>query len=351
MRCRELVPAGATYCGECGQSQLEPLSGEETAGADRGVRRLFLDRPGLRRRWRLIAALAAVVTLVAAVAFSWQASPMSARDTVEAFYEALAERDADRARSMLSRDLVDRAPATLTSGGALRNPGYHPPRDLRITKMDIRDDVGEMAGEYELDGKRQRMGLFLFRDGRGGEGRPWSIHSLPGLEPPSGDYGHEALVIAGTRAPGGFIEAVFDGSYLVSLPDHPIREVTAPVTVRAGGGREQGVLRTRVRDSARESIETQVRAYLDRCAAITELEPEGCPFQVWSPTVVKDVAWRITGYPTLEITLGPDGSAQVVGSSGTATVTRGGAVIAENMSFDVDGHARAAGDKVLFVPR
>ncbi|MET7808541.1 hypothetical protein [Micromonospora chersina] len=314
------------------------------------MRQLFRDRPGLRRRWRLIAALTAVVTLVAAVAVYWQTSPMSARDTVEAFYEALADRDADRARSMLSLDLVDRAPAALTSGGALWNPGYHPPQDLRITKMDIRDDVGEMAGEYELDGKRQKTGLYLIRDARGGERRPWSINYLPGLEPPSGAYGFDALLVAGTRVPAGFIEAVFHGSYLVSLPDHPIREAEAPVTVRAGD-RESGVLRVRMRDSARPAIETQVRAYLDRCAASTEPAPKGCPFSAWSPTAATDVAWRITQYPPLQITLGSGSEAQVFGNGGTVTVSAGGAVLAENMSFTVHGFGRAAGDRVVFVPR
>lgn len=123
--CRELVPADAAYCGECGLSQHEPPFGEETAGAGRFSRL----RPGRWRRWHRIGALAvAGVALVAAVIFHQQASPMSARDTVEAYFEALADRDADRARSLLSADYAKRAPMTLTSGAALRDPGYHPPR-------------------------------------------------------------------------------------------------------------------------------------------------------------------------------------------------------------------------------
>ncbi|WP_200211081.1 zinc ribbon domain-containing protein [Micromonospora coerulea] len=350
-RCRELVPEDAAYCGECGLSQLEPPFGEEAGGAGRRVGRLFRDRPGVRRRWGVVAALAAGVVLVAAVTFHQQASPMSPPDTVEAYFDALADRDADRARSLLSADYAKRAPMILTSGGALRDPGYHPPRHLRIKVVVVRDDVAEMEGEYELDGKRQKTGLYLIRDGGGGERRPWSINYLPQLPPPSGEYGFEALVIAGTRAPAGLLEAVFHGSYLVSLPDHPIREVTAPVIVHAGA-REGGVLRTRMRDSARESIETQVRAYLDRCAASTELMPKGCPFSAYSSAPVTRVTWRITRYPPLEITLGSTGDAQVVGGVGEATATTArGEVLPGNTSFLLYGDGRAAGDKVLFVPR
>ena len=107
-----------------------------------------------------------------------------------------------------------------------------------------------------------------------------------------------------------------------------------------------------MRDSARESIETQVRAYLDRCAASTELMPKGCPFSAYSSAPVTRVTWRITRYPPLEITLGSTGDAQIVGGVGEATATTArGEVLPGNTSFLLHGDGRAAGDKVLFVPR
>ncbi|MER6591779.1 hypothetical protein ABT214_08005 [Micromonospora purpureochromogenes] len=351
-RCRAVVPAQAAYCGQCGLPRQRPAPvARETAGADKEAAGALRHRPGRWRRWHRIAAVAAAgVVLVAAVTFYRQASPMSPRDTVAAYFEALADRNADRARSMLSQDVANAAPLMLTSGAALRDSGYHPPQHLRIKVVDVRDDVATVEGDYELDGEREQTGLTLIRDGANGKRQPWSINGLPPMPPPSGEYGFEALLIAGTRAPAGYIEFVFHGSYLVSLPDHPIREVTASVRVRAGA-REAGVIRTRMREGARQAIETQVWAYLDKCAASAELAPQGCPFSAYSPTPAKDVAWRITGYPTLEITLGPTGDAQVVGRMGTATVTVRGKVLAENTSFALHGDARATGDKILFVPR
>ncbi|WP_328422711.1 hypothetical protein OG470_09265 [Micromonospora sp. NBC_00389] len=279
-------------------------------------------------------------------------APWSPRDTIAAYFHALADRDADTARSLLSRDVANTAPMPLTSGAALRDPGYHPPGRLKITKLEVRGDVATVEGDYEVDGERRATLLTLIHEGGTGEARPWRINSLPSLPPPTGEYGFEALLIAGTQMPSGSIEYVFHGSYLVTLPDHLIREVVAPVTVRTGD-REAGALRVRMRESARQSVEAQVRTYLERCTASRELAPRGCPFSAYSPTPVRDVVWKIAQHPAIEIALGSTYSIEVTSTFGTATVTArdGSGVFTESSSFSVLGHATATTSKILFMPR
>jgi hypothetical protein len=305
-----------------------------------------------------------VLAVAAPGTFNRQAFPESPRDavtaTVAAYFDALADRDADRARSMLTQEAARRAPLTLTSGAALRDPGYHPPRGLRIAAVEVRDDVANVEGDYELDGGREPLLLPLIQDGANGERQGWSINELPTIPRPTGEHGYKVLLMAGTRIPYSTIDVAFHGSYVVSLPQDQMREVIDPVTVRSGVS-ETGVLRVRMRESARQSIEAQVRAYLDRCAARTEPWQLGCPFSANSLTSAKAVDWRITKYPQLEIKLASDGNAEVNGRLGEATVTvRGGSEVmcilgschrTVSTSFTVLGAAFATTDRVVFVPR
>ena len=47
-----------------------------------------------------------------------------------------------------------------------------------------------------------------------------------------------------------------------------------------------------------------MRSYLDACAAQAVAAPQGCPLRYYSGgATVKKIAWKITEYPTIELTL------------------------------------------------
>lgn len=66
-----------------------------------------------------------------------------------------------------------------------------------------------------------------------------------------------------------------------------------------------------------DEVQRQVDAQLDTCAASTELRPDGCPFSAYAWGDTKDVAWKITTYPKVDVRSTDSFSAY----DGRATVT------------------------------
>lgn len=48
-------------------------------------------------------------------------------------------------------------------------------------------------------------------------------------------------------------------------------------------------------------VQEQANARLDECVASTDLRPEGCPFREYVYGDVRNVAWTITNYPTVDM--------------------------------------------------
>jgi ketosteroid isomerase-like protein len=235
-------------------------------------------------------------------------------DTVREFYAALAARNATDARALLAPDTVVGEDATLLTDDTLRNPGYTPPRNVRVkvvpppaspyqgapsdddTVVQAEYDVGDAPVVTHLRVRKGRpiVGRWLIMDGV----RQLGLHG--GVE--DGHY-----LFAGTPYPsGGRPWVAFPGAYVVTLADHPIFEA-APVTAIANGG-DAPTLEPKVRASVRQEIDQQVRAYLDGCAASPELDPPRCPFLAhfhtstnYAQVRATKVSRKITRYPTLRI--------------------------------------------------
>lgn len=265
--------------------------------------------PPRRRRLVILVAAAVVPLLIAAPALVLRRG--GPEDTVRDFYAALADRDATRARALLAPGTVVGADNTLLTNDTLRNPGYTPPRNVRVTSAppsnpQAAEDNGTVVqAEYEV-GDVSLVTHLRLRKSAPVVGR-WQI--LDGVRQLGvlGGVPDARYLFAGTPYPAGTRPWVaFPGAYVAVLAEHPIFEA-APVTAIANGG-EAPTLEPKVRASARQEIEREVRAYLDACATSPELVPPRCPFPEHHHPFVDTahiratkISRKITRYPTLRI--------------------------------------------------
>ncbi|WP_328422709.1 hypothetical protein OG470_09260 [Micromonospora sp. NBC_00389] len=237
----------------------------------------------------------------------------------------------------------------------LNDPGYTPPSKPKVTILYALADTSKVKVDYRLGQGNSQLELTLIRtDGWSGG---WTIQNglLP-LPMPMNDTGWDTYNVAGTLVPASRprIEAVFPGMYQIAPLANTVREAD-PVTVQAGAPDDSRRFVVRLRPTVLQEIEPQVRAYLDKCAGSTDLEPPGCPFHGVSNGPVTDVNWTITAYPILRVQLAAGGEGFVVGQAGAAVVTgRTDSPVAPEFAystaFSVSGTARVAEGKVVFVP-
>jgi hypothetical protein len=96
--------------------------------------------------------------------------------TVRAYFDALAARDADTARSLLTPGAELRIPPAVTGlapgarsfllhGDALRNSGYTPPRNVSLRTLRRSDNAVTVEATYEAGGDRLTTTMTTARDG------------------------------------------------------------------------------------------------------------------------------------------------------------------------------------------
>ncbi|MEO3928836.1 zinc ribbon domain-containing protein [Micromonosporaceae bacterium B7E4] len=427
--CTAESPLASRFCGNCGRDldrevaadpdvAADPPAGDPGGQsrppdpapghiplADPGVDpdRVFLATraPGPRRRGlRVIIAAVVGVLCAGVVALAVVRSvAFGPEPTIEAYFTALADRDAAAALRALNPPDGDQpaepepprgdgepgggepGDGTLTSplltDAVLTADGYQPPGEVRIEKLetverearneaaDGGDDLTVATVAYTAGGERFTATLVLEPAGRTAGLFPrWRITdgALSTLRI-SAD-GTEQVLVNGV--PVGWSDAggdtgdrlsAFPGSYTVNLPDQPLLAAT-PVTAAVGGRGAEVTLATTVRESARGEVEQAVKAYVDRCAASTDLSPDGCPFSSYTFYTVTDVSWRIGTYPTIAVALSRDGEQVVVTNTRRGTAEATGTArgflsptqYRDSVSFAVTGTARVEDGKVVFQP-
>ncbi|SCL14978.1 hypothetical protein GA0070624_0579 [Micromonospora rhizosphaerae] len=279
--------------------------------------------------------------------------PLTPEQVVYRYFEALADRDADEARSYLVRGPDEDVETVLLDDDTLEHEDYTPPDHLSIKELVPEENrlVATMQVTYQVAGATYDRELRFTRDYAR---QSWRIHrgwfSLP-----ANTRTAYPLVVAGTLVPTsefGHVPA-FPGAYVVRLARNPMFEAP-PVTVVAGTGEAPG-LQLRLRGSRQPELERQVREHLDRCAARPDPEPVSCPFErvpdVDYPSTVRR---RIIAYPSVALLV--DGAELRVasGTPGRAEVRDSVAgesarPIAEER-ITVTGRLEVDGDRLTFVP-
>lgn len=343
--CAAAVPAEDHYCRRCGYAQPGAL------GAGAGRPSVLLDtRPSVPAILAAGAAVAAVAILAVTVLLV-RAVFFGPEDTVRGYFDALAEREADRAWSMLDGESA-RGP--LLSSAALTDSGYQPPADVEIVSTDR--DGGRVLVEvsFTVAGTAQQLLVGVVNERRGLL-RRWEIDQGQ-FQLVLGDGESTAeLSVAGVRlSPEQYASSLtgFPGSYQVTAAGSPLLELE-PVTALAGGPPVE--LTYQLRPDARPEIERVVQDHLDGCLESRQLEPEGCQLEVFTFDDYDDVSWSLVRYPFLSYQVQPDGTVYVAGEGGLARVT-GTATglfssdLDEEVELPVSGFAWASGGQIWFEP-
>jgi hypothetical protein len=350
-RCRASVSAEAEYCRICGHG-LPGHQPEVTVTEPKAVAALLPTRPRTKTLTSLIAVGAFILAVsLPVLAVRW--AFYGPDDSVRNYFAALADRDANAAWDYVADESA--RPST-TDAAVLRHTDYTPPTKFRLGAVTIDGKNAQAQVHYEVGGTAHDETLTLNR--LGGPDHPYqrwhianALQPLPGVASvlPLVELAGFPVLIADQT---GGLQA-FPGSYVMRLPDSPLIEAD-PVTVRTGEGSSSANLAPRLRSTAWQKIEEQIKTYLDGCVRRAEAAPSGCPFSYDSYYSLTSIAWRITQYPTYRYEVNPDESVSivttqpgVVEATGRTTSTYQPTVTARE-SLYIQGVARSDGTNVTF---
>jgi hypothetical protein len=352
-RCRGVLLAGATYCRACGH--VQPDVRLDSADAEPTAREALLPVMPSRPVLTALIGIVAVVLGVSAPVLGIRWAFFGPDDTVRGYFGALADRDADGAWDYVLAQDAER-PLT-TAPPVLRGAGYTPPSKVDLRDVSTDGDRAQAQVRYEIAGAPVEETLSLRR--LGGPDHPfqrWHIEN--GLHSLRVATAGVAAVLVGDHpvalaGQGGDLP-VFPGQYTMRLPEDPLTESDA-VTARSAAGVPVG-LAPRLRATAVERIDREVKAYLDGCAARAEEAPSGCPFAYGGFYELTSITWRITRYPTLTYELNERGgvnvdtdTAGVIEATGRTTSPSQPTTV-ERRALSVRGVAAVVTDRVTFTP-
>ncbi|GHJ06707.1 hypothetical protein TPA0907_10740 [Micromonospora humidisoli] len=342
----------------------------DRAATARGLDELFggttTTAVGTRRALLLVGALVLVSCLGGGLT-SAQWAFFRPQAAVGDYFGALADHDGREALERLTPDVR----AALGDSGQLVRmvaaKDYRPPTDVSVTGVERDGDEAVATVAYTLAGEKLTAELPLRRDDQATLGlfHGWHIDAAPATLTLPG--GPAPLTLNGVPVPAGedglaVAVPLLPGAYTVAGESNPLSETPARVLYVVPG--QQSVsgaeLTPTLRPEAQAAAERSVRSYLDGCAAQAVAVPQGCPFRYYTGgSTVKKIAWKITRYPTIELTLtGPttarvstsyeaQGSAQATGSTvgyfGTTPFT-------ENETFGVSGVLSVVDGTLTFQP-
>ncbi|MER5702942.1 M48 family metalloprotease [Micromonospora sp. NPDC002296] len=283
---------------------------------------------------------------------------------VDGYFSGLADHDARAALESL-------APGVRPSGGDLEllaalveAKDYQPPEDVDVTSIERDGDEAVATVDFTLAGRKTTAKLHLEREESATLGvfHGWGIsESSPWLGLPAGQAGLTINGVSVPAGPQGRGISLLPGGYTVGGQSNPLAE-TPPQVVLAVPGQEQiGDVRLEptLTPTARSTADQEVRKYLDACAAKQVAAPENCPFRYYPGETVKKIAWRITEYPKVELTLTGPTTAQVstpYEAQGTARATGttegfyGTSPFTEDDTFGVTGVLSVVDGRLTFQP-
>lgn len=320
------APAGAPYGAAYGGGT--PVAPTATPGPD-GRHPGYPDAtPGMTGLARGIViggiVLAALVVGVFAVntirdvAFSPKAVAME-------YLNAIASGDLEKADKMIEPDGTGSPDTSLVNSEVLKS-AENRISDVKISRI---SSGGYATISYKLDGRTNNDYLRLERDGKQAVFfDKWVIaDSLAGTITVSA-RGADAVSVNGVEVDlpqkdYGVVRMVaYPGVYDVSIPDTSKWLAADKAKLVVGGSvasYSSADLEVKPTQALEKEVESQVKAYLDECAASTDARPSGCPFRTYAYGDVQGLSWKIDSYPDLTIDSGS--SIRFSGDNGSATAT------------------------------
>lgn len=318
-------------------------------------------------RWLAVGATVGVVLLLLGGVAVARATIFSPSATVVAYFEALSNRDAERALALLIPRQEGDRDSRLIAGSLLQSEDYLPPSELEIINVARSDQRAEVQVSYRIAGQRHEASLLLRRSEALVDrfAQRWRIVDgtgmvrLVGAPPTAAVNGVTVVVHEGgfgptmTALPGGYRVGATKDDPLWQRGE--VRFAVAPQRVT------EAHLRLRPRPEVQAAVEQQIRSRLDRCAESTALSPPRCPFGNTRIARASNVEWQISRYPQVTFSANSDGRGPAVMSvesrvNGEANVTgiessfRGSRPFDIAVPFPVTGMVSLRGDTVVFEP-
>lgn len=325
-------------------------------------RTIFVEyRPRRRRRLAVLAAIGLALLLVVAV-YAIRSTGSSPAATVTAYFDALADRDADAARRVLAPEIGAPLGQEAIDDAVLRSEAYSPPREVEVTGVTVDDRDATVAASYVVDGRRYPASLRLRRGGGLVDAvfHRWRI--VNGIGTVRFGRAPEQVTVNGEPVAahdplGPRILAALPGGYRIGVPEgDPLWQARTTVAVVQPQQETEVDVALAARAEVRDEVDRQIRERLDRCAASTELAPPGCPFAYGFAVAADDVQWRILRYPVVGLSPPPDPerSGAVVDTTreGEAMVTgtRRFGAIEDTVQFPATGMVSVRDGSVRFEP-
>jgi hypothetical protein len=320
----------------------------------------YRSRPGRRRA---LLAAAAVVLLMLAAVYAVRVTVASPESTVEAYFAALADRDAGAALQVTAPEVAGQVSRDVINDAVLRSADYSPPGQVSVTGVTVegRDAIAEVT--FTIDGQQHQVALRLRRDGGIVDAvvHRWLVIDGVGsllLREVPGQITVNGQPVAAYDGLGPRILPALPGGYRIGVPDgDPLWEPRS-TPARVAPQRATEVDASLVpRPAIREEVDRQIIRLLDGCAASTELVPPGCPFGYAVVGSAEQVRWRIVSYPNIGLSPGPERAEPVAvvhtAREGEAMVTGTRRFVGrfeDTVPIPVSGMVRVSGGTVVFQP-
>lgn len=354
--CGAALAGDVRFCESCGKPTALPAR-QPAAGQAPAQRPMSSTAPTVSKRPLVVAGivLGVLVVLGAGMAVV-QKMVFSPEAVVERYFADLAAGDGAGAKQRLADGGVgtDETSAVDSLSGntavlstellvdkAVASDSYQAPENVEVTASSDDPEQPSVRVAYQLDGK-ERSATMMLRQAPEKVFlvfKTWQIASggttqlfVPGYVPYQVNgiaMKHQASEIGGGTDAGvppvGFV--VFPGGYDVGIAaKNPLVSGGSKKAYAVLGKRSNVMVHATLKESAKAEVDAQVRAYIDKCAEKTTLQPENCPFSngYTSDDTARNVHWTVSSYPVIALQQDPGGAVYVEtpsGSEGEANVT------------------------------
>jgi len=295
--------------GELAAPEAEPA-------AARRSRRRRPNRP-LEVLW-LVLGIGAIAGIVYGVAVLLGSTVLSPQAWAERYVSLIAEGRFDEASAAADPGIEPEFAALLSDGALEGGEGISA---LAVTLIEQSGPSATVRVAYELAGEPHEAELSLWRrTSFFGLASEWRVSTpllgsmrLVSAGPDQLSVGGVDVLVPGTAIlsayPGVYPIGLAGGEQYFDMDGEPEAVVVSNDTVEV----PVTVLAT---DALREAVAEGVTALIDECAKSDDIAPPGCPFAGRLFDEYKDLVWRITDYPVVE--LSADGATFSSSSDGRA---------------------------------
>lgn len=255
-----------------------------------------------------------IVSLVAAAGalFATNKLVYGPEGKVREYFHALQTGNGSYALGLLGARIPDGDPAMLDGDTLRRAASTLKDVQIDVIEKDPNGNKATVRASYTIDGKSEHTDFRLHQAGtHWGVFDRWDIESgeLPTLKVKIA--GVEAATVNNRKVAVDQGEASFPvfypGVYTVAYDSAVYTTSKSVQQVLTADASSQADIALEPSEKALESVQTQVRSYVDKCAAQNTLYPSGCPFEYsFGGRVDGAVKWSVIEYPQPKVTAESD---------------------------------------------